>query len=210
MSSPWPFVAWGIDVIGPIEPAASNGHRFILVAIDYFTKWVKSASYKSVTKKVIADFVRNNLICRTSIGATPYLLVYGTEAVIPAEVEIPSLRIIQEVELSDTDWVRKRIDQLTLIDEKRMVVVCHGQLYQQRMICAFNKRVRARIFEIGQLVLKRIFPHQDEYKEKFTPNWQGPYIVRKVLSGDALVLSEMDGTEWPKLINSDAVKRYYV
>ncbi|XP_049346832.1 uncharacterized protein LOC125811395 [Solanum verrucosum] len=146
---------------------------------------------------------------RTSVGATPYLLVYGTEAVIPAEVEISSLRIIQEAELGDAEWVRKRIDQLTLIDEKRMVAVCHGQLYRQRMIRAFHKKVRARIFEVGQLVLKRIFPHQDEYKGKFAPNWQGPYMVRKVLSGGALVLSEMDGTEWPKPINSDAVKRYY-
>ncbi|XP_015159327.1 uncharacterized protein [Solanum tuberosum] len=101
---------------------------------------------------------------RTSVGATPYLLVYGTEAVIPAEVEIPSLRIIQEAELSDAEWIRKRIDQLTLIDEKRMVVVCRGQLYRQRMIRAFHKKVRAKMFEIGQLVLKRIFPHQDEYK----------------------------------------------
>ena len=41
MSSPWPFVARGIDAIGPIDPAASNGHRFTLVAIDYFTKWVE-------------------------------------------------------------------------------------------------------------------------------------------------------------------------
>ncbi|XP_070028977.1 uncharacterized protein [Nicotiana sylvestris] len=38
MSAPWLFITWGIDVIGPIEPKASNGHRFILVAIDYFTK----------------------------------------------------------------------------------------------------------------------------------------------------------------------------
>ncbi|WMV23058.1 hypothetical protein MTR67_016443 [Solanum verrucosum] len=59
---------------------------------------------------------------RTSVGATLYILVYGTEAVIPAEVEIPSLRIIQEDELSDGEWVRKRINQLTLIDEKRMIV----------------------------------------------------------------------------------------
>ena len=44
MSSPWPFVAWGIDVIDSIDPAASNGHRFILVANDYFTKWVEAAS----------------------------------------------------------------------------------------------------------------------------------------------------------------------
>jgi len=38
ISSPWPFYMWGIDMIGRIEPKASNGHRFILVAIDYFTK----------------------------------------------------------------------------------------------------------------------------------------------------------------------------
>ena len=85
--------------------------------------------------------------------------MYGTEAFIPAEVEIPSLRIIQEAELSNAEWVSKRIDQLTLIDEKRMVAVFHGQLYRQRMIHAFHKRVRARNFEVGQLVLKHIFPH---------------------------------------------------
>ncbi|XP_049362583.1 uncharacterized protein LOC125827322 [Solanum verrucosum] len=196
MSSPWPFAAWGMDVIGPIEPAASNGHRFILVAIDYFTKWVEAASYKAVTKKVVADFVRNNLICRfrvpesiitdneanlnshlmkeicyrttiqTSTGATPYLLVYGTEAVIPTEVEIPPLRIIQEAGVSDAEW---------------------------RMTRAFNKKVRVRTFNVGQFVLKRIYPHQEEYKGKFAPNWQGTYVIHKVLSRGALVLAEMDG-----------------
>ena len=80
------------------------------------------------------------------------------------------MRIIQEAKLSSAEWVSKRIDQLTLIDEKRMVVICHGQLYRQRMICAFHKRVRARIFEIGQLVLKHIFPYQNEYKGKFALN----------------------------------------
>ncbi|XP_049406301.1 uncharacterized protein LOC125869962 [Solanum stenotomum] len=147
---------------------------------------------------------------RTSIGATLYLLVYGTKAVIPAEVEIPSLRVNQEAKLSNVDWVRNRIEHLALIDEKRMTDVCHDRLYQQRMIRAFNKKVRSRTFEEGQLVLKRIFPHQDEYKEKFAPNWQGPYMVRKVLSGGALILSEMDDQEWPKPINSDVVKRYYI
>ena len=45
----WPFAMWGIDMIGPISPKASNGHRFILVAIDYFTKWVEAVSYSNVT-----------------------------------------------------------------------------------------------------------------------------------------------------------------
>ena len=77
---------------------------------------------------------------RTSIGATPYLLVYGTEVVIPAEVKIPSLRIIVEAEIEDTEWVKTRLEQLALIDEKRLRVVCFGQLYKKRMDRAYNKR----------------------------------------------------------------------
>ena len=44
MTSPWPFSVWGIDVIGRIALKASNGHEYILVAINYFTKWVEAAS----------------------------------------------------------------------------------------------------------------------------------------------------------------------
>ncbi|XP_070002297.1 uncharacterized protein [Nicotiana sylvestris] len=66
-SSPWLFSAWGIDVIGPIKPAASNRHRFILVAIYYFTKWVEATSYKAVTKKVVANFVRDHIFCRFGV-----------------------------------------------------------------------------------------------------------------------------------------------
>lgn len=40
IAPPWPFYMWGMDVIRPITPKAQNGHRFILVVIDYFTKWV--------------------------------------------------------------------------------------------------------------------------------------------------------------------------
>ena len=63
MSSPCPFVGWGMDIIDLIELTTSNRHIFIFVATGYFTRWVEEASYKSVTKKVIDDFVRNNLIC---------------------------------------------------------------------------------------------------------------------------------------------------
>ena len=56
-------------------------------------------------------------------------MVYGTEAVLPVEVEIPSLRVLAETDLDEAEWVRKRVDQLNLIDEKRMKALCHGQLY---------------------------------------------------------------------------------
>lgn len=55
---------WRIDVIVLIEPKATNGHRFIFVMIDYFTKWVEAASFPKVTKEVITAFILNNNICR--------------------------------------------------------------------------------------------------------------------------------------------------
>ncbi|XP_070055336.1 uncharacterized protein [Nicotiana tomentosiformis] len=63
---------------------------------------------------------------RTSVGATPYLLVNGTEAVIPADIEIPSLRIIVEAGIEDTEWVKSRLEQLNLIAKKRLAAVCFG------------------------------------------------------------------------------------
>ena len=55
---------WGIDVIEPITPNASNGHHFIFVVINYFTKWVEVASHASVTKSVVARVSKKEIICR--------------------------------------------------------------------------------------------------------------------------------------------------
>ncbi|KAI5398393.1 hypothetical protein KIW84_063977, partial [Lathyrus oleraceus] len=93
---------------------------------------------------------------RTSTGATPFSLVYGTEAVLPVEVQIPSLRIMKEEGLEEDEWIRTRLDQINLIDEKRLAVVCHGQIYQKRMIKAFNKKVKPKVYQAGNLVIKRI------------------------------------------------------
>ena len=48
------------------------------------------------------------------------------EVVLPIEVHIPSLRIMKEEDLGKDEWVHTRLDQLNLIDEKILVVVCHG------------------------------------------------------------------------------------
>ncbi|XP_027168141.1 uncharacterized protein LOC113768099 [Coffea eugenioides] len=70
MIASWPCSIWGIDVIGTIDPPASNGHRFILVAIEYFTKWVETESYKQVTKKVMTDFLKKHIICCFGVPET--------------------------------------------------------------------------------------------------------------------------------------------
>ncbi|XP_050916132.1 uncharacterized protein LOC127131245, partial [Lathyrus oleraceus] len=253
LTSPWPFSMWGIDMIGAIEPKASNGHRFILVAIDYFTKWVEAASYANVTKQVVARFLKKEIICRYGIpnriitdngtnlnnktmkelcesfkiehhNSSPYrpkmngaveaanknikkILVYGMEAVLPIEVEIPSMRILMETKLEEAEWIQNRFDQLNLIDEKRLTSLCHGQLYQKRLKRAFDKKVRVREFREGDLVLKKILPIHKDSRGKWTPNYEGPYVVKKAFSGGALILTTMDDEELSHPVNSDAVKK---
>lgn len=66
LSSPWSFSTWGIDLIGKVNPY-SNGHKYIFVAIDYFTKWVEAISTKSFKGKPIVDFIQNHIICRYGV-----------------------------------------------------------------------------------------------------------------------------------------------
>ena len=55
---------------------------------------------------------------KTSTGATPFSLVYGTEVVLPIEVEIKSLRVIVEADLPEVKWVEQSLVQLNLIDSE--------------------------------------------------------------------------------------------
>ncbi|KAI5431079.1 hypothetical protein KIW84_035297 [Lathyrus oleraceus] len=117
ISSPWPFSMWGIDMIGMIETKASSGHRFILVAIDYFTKWVEAESYANVTKQVIVRFIMNQIICRYGVPrATPFSLVYGMEVILPVEVETLSLRVLMEAKLTEDEWCQTRVRLVSLVD----------------------------------------------------------------------------------------------
>ena len=63
---------------------------------------------------------------RTSTGATPYSLVYGSEAVLPIEVEIKSLRVLVETKVFEEEWMKERYEQLALIDEKRARAQYHA------------------------------------------------------------------------------------
>ena len=59
-----PFQQWGLDFIGEIVNNSSGGHSYILVATDYFTKWVEDIPIRRSTSKVVNDFILNNIITR--------------------------------------------------------------------------------------------------------------------------------------------------
>ena len=89
-----------------------------------------------------------------------------------------------------------------------MKAICHGQLYQKRMIRAHDK-IRPRQFQKGKLVLKWILQNRQDCRGKWSPNWEGPYVVKKAFSKGVLILAEMDGKEFSRPINVDIVKKYY-
>jgi Integrase core domain. len=67
---PWPFRGWGIDMIGMINPPSSKGHKFILVATDYFTKWVEAVPLKKVDFGDAIQFVQEYIIYQFGLPQT--------------------------------------------------------------------------------------------------------------------------------------------
>ena len=67
---PWPFRGWALDFIGQIHPSSSKGHHFILVATDYFTKWIEVVPLKNMTHKEVIKFILEHIIHRFGISQT--------------------------------------------------------------------------------------------------------------------------------------------
>jgi hypothetical protein len=66
----WPFRGWGLDFIGEIHPGSSKGHRFILVATDYFTKWTEAVPLRNMTYQEVISFVQEHIIYQFGIPQT--------------------------------------------------------------------------------------------------------------------------------------------
>jgi hypothetical protein len=67
---PWPFRGCGLDFIGQILPPSSKGHHFVLVSMDYFTKWTEVVPLKNMTHKEVIEFITEHIIHRFGIPQT--------------------------------------------------------------------------------------------------------------------------------------------
>ena len=66
ISSPWPFVQWGIDLVGPL-PTASAQKKLLLVATDYFSKWIEADAFSSIKDRDVSRFIWKNIVYRLGI-----------------------------------------------------------------------------------------------------------------------------------------------
>ena len=101
---------------GAVEAANKNVKKIIQKMVVTYRDWHEMLPFALHAYRTAVQ---------TSTGTTPYSLVYGMEAVMPLEVEISSLRVLMDSKLEEAEWAKVRHEQLNLISEKRMVVICH-------------------------------------------------------------------------------------
>uniref|UniRef100_A0A2N9GLY1 Integrase catalytic domain-containing protein n=1 Tax=Fagus sylvatica TaxID=28930 RepID=A0A2N9GLY1_FAGSY len=150
---------------------------------------------------------------KTATGFTPFSLVYGTDVISPPELLVPSPRILQGTELeADVEMCAEaRVADLESLDESRELALARNLRYHQKLANAYGKTVHTRIFSQGQMVLKtadhvrRGLPSPS----KFTPNWEGPYVIREAHDSGYYRLSKADGTILADPINGKWLKEYY-
>ena len=121
-----------------------------------------------------------------STGFTPFFMVYGAEAVLPSDIRHDSPRVAAYVEV---DNEQARQDALDLLDEQRDVAAAQSAIYQQDLRRYHSRRVKSRVFQEGDLVLRLIQDQTDAHK--LSPPWEGPFVVSKNLHNGSYYLIDV-------------------
>ncbi|XP_022040496.1 uncharacterized protein LOC110943047 [Helianthus annuus] len=144
---------------------------------------------------------------KTSTGETPFSLVYGSEAVIPAEIGLPSPRMIA-MEKQNNEQER-RMD-LDLLEERRENAAITEARYKSKLEKYYNAHVRVCTFVPGDFVLRDNEASNAEKPGKLAPRWEGPYVINEVLGKGAYTLKRIDGTLVPRTWNAQQLRRCYI
>ncbi|XP_073046127.1 uncharacterized protein [Primulina eburnea] len=132
-------------------------------------------------------------------------LFYGSEEVIPVEIGQSSIRI----ESSPSNNDQSRAIELDIVEESRDWVAIRMEACRSRVMKSYNKHVRSRDFQVGDLVKKKVKPMGDV--GKLEARWEGPFkIVRRVSSGAAYYLEDSQGHTLKIPCNTFHLKKYYV
>ena len=143
---------------------------------------------------------------RKPTRVSPFALTYGMEAIILMEIGMPTIRV-EIPEKANAEAIDKDLDTTEELREAATVRIAS---YLQRLVNLCNRRVKPRIFLLGELVLRRVFENKaNPIDGKFQPNWEGPYTVVRVRTVGSYALSRPDGTAVPRMWNTMHLQKYY-
>uniref|UniRef100_A0A2N9JBP4 Reverse transcriptase domain-containing protein n=1 Tax=Fagus sylvatica TaxID=28930 RepID=A0A2N9JBP4_FAGSY len=190
MTAPWPFAQWGLDIMGPL-PVGRRQLKFLVMGIDYFTKWVEAEPLATITEKNIRGFVWKGIICRFG---NPELLYQTTDNSSTIRLPENSVKNLAYTTTTHPQVTRRPTDRV----------------YQQRMARYYDRRVKHREFKVGDLVLRKVtLATKDPTQGKLGPTWEGPYRVVKLHRRGTYHLEKLDGNALPHPWNAEHLKKYY-
>ncbi|GJV05768.1 reverse transcriptase domain-containing protein [Tanacetum coccineum] len=144
---------------------------------------------------------------KSSNGETPFSLTYGTEAVIPAEIGMPTLRTAEIDQAKNNEALGINLD---LIEEKREQAAIQEAKSKKKMEKYYNSRVRGTSFKPGEMVYRSNEASHAKDGGKLGPKWEGPYEVKESLGKGAYKLKDRKGNDMPRTWNICNLKKCYI
>jgi len=128
------------------NPTANGlAEAFNKTIIKLLKKFV-SSSKRDWNEKLGECLWAYRITIRTPTGNTPSSLIYKCEAVIPLEIQMPSLRVTLATKMTKEDNDRLRLQELKVLDEKRLQAQQDIEFYQAQISKTFNKKFKQRVF----------------------------------------------------------------
>nr|GEW90377.1 reverse transcriptase domain-containing protein [Tanacetum cinerariifolium] len=144
---------------------------------------------------------------KSSHGDTSFSLTYGTEAVIPTEIGMPTYRTAAVDVVNNDEKLRLNLD---LLEERRERAAVRKARTKSKMMKYYNARVHGVTFRPGDFVYCSNDASHAIAGGKLGPKWEGPYEVTEALGNEAYKLRSTDGTVLPRTWNVSNLKRCYL
>ena len=144
---------------------------------------------------------------KSATRETLFALAFGIEAVAPVEVELESPR----VEFANAEHNKESLClNLDLLEEKQEQALKRVEEYQRKTARYYDRKVKPNSFKPGDLVLKKLLPaRKDPTHGKLGPNWEGPYIVSRVIRRGNYELQTEERKTLHHSWNAEHLKRFY-
>ena len=146
---------------------------------------------------------------KTSTGFTPFHLVYGKEALLPVEVELLAMKLLEKLQGPSSDASKARLLQLQEVQLDRMKALAYYEKMQDTKIAKINEKVKAKGIKEGDLVLRYNSKLDKTFQKKFQVKWEGPFKVVSCFANGTYKLADLDGTLHASRVNGLRLKIYH-